>query len=277
VDLADIGYNDQTVEFTIGTGAQDGFPNIHLEKAPFNILRVFRYHFRNITEVMLLAAADYVNSIVVSLRLFDTFSSFSLAVLIFLTVFSFSRRTHISLINLPRFIFYHLQRLFQRASESRLVGGWVVDQETKRLLPGAHVFLIKADGNQIIDQSVTTERGQFISKGSLEGDYHLMVMKKGYKPSPLLAYPHASGSPDKFIVGLEKAETSTEYVLSHLEGAAFNIVGFSFELLLATSLLFEVLFVRSFGLARTLPFLAMSFINLGVWFIYLRSSRLRMG
>ena len=93
-----------------------------------------------------------------------------------------------------------------------------------------------------------------------------MATKAGFHPAPLI--PYAEKTNLKFKINLHKSgliQDSLEKAKSFTEDA----FGMAFELLLLSSLIFELLFVNTFGILKTAPFLALSFLNIVLWLMHL--------
>lgn len=94
-----------------------------------------------------------------------------------------------------------------------------------------------------------------------------MVMKKGYKSTSLLKYEDRDHV--KFKVNLER-EGGVREIAHNFGHVIETILGMGFEVILIASLLFEILFLNSFGILRTLPFLALSGFNLLLWTMHVK-------
>jgi hypothetical protein len=120
---------------------------------------------------------------------------------------------------------------------------------------------------KITSHKKTNKYGEFFFKKG-KSKYLVMAMAKGFANSPVFEYhekPHL-----KFKITLKKEEEGL-----HLFGRITNYVsiatGLSFEVLLVMSLVFELLFLNSFGVSKTLPFLLVTILNLALWILHVRN------
>ena len=130
----------------------------------------------------------------------------------------------------------------------------------------ANIYLTDIQTEQIIQSTKTNDRGEFFFK---KGDdkYMLMVMKKGYQPTPQLPYEEKGDVAYK--ITMEQKNLQTEFLdrVSHIINST---IGISFETVMLLSLFFELLFIPSFGIVKTLPFICISVFNLLLWMLHQR-------
>lgn len=269
-EVVNLGYKEETAEFTIGLNPEDGFPTLHLEKEPFNPVNMVRYYGRTVRDVFLLNTKAYLESLAKSLRFFNLIVAVSIGSLVVLTLLSFSLRTHIPLQHLPKYFLFHMRRLLPNTSLLAHIHGTVIDPHAKSPITQADVYIIDADRKVIVDQTSTNKIGEFFFDKLPEGHYEVQVMKRGYEPSGTFEYPLPDGVPGQFTISLHQNETLEQSVRENISWAAENVIGFSFELLLIASLVFEVLFGYTFGWQKVIPFLLISLANLLLWLIFLR-------
>ena len=189
-------------------------------------------------------------------------SGFILSSLIILTLFAFSHRHSI---DLKSFVSYFFYLLTHKQRNKKYINGVVFDQH-KNPVVLANVYLTDIDNEQIIQSTKTNGKGEFFFKKG-EGKYQLMVMKKGYQPTPQLPYQEKEDVSFKITMEKKDIKSSLYDVLTH---ALSSLLGMSFETLGLLSLVFEILFIPSFGLAKTLPFLSISIFNIFLWTLHLR-------
>lgn len=268
--VANLGYKEEAVEFTIGINPDDGFPTVYLEKEPFNIVNIVRYFGRTVRDVFLLNTQTYLESLSQSVRFFNLIAAASFGSLVLLTLLSFSLRTHIPLLRLPKHLLFHIKRLMPSLSVSMHIHGTVVDAHLHLPITQAGVYIIDADKKIIAGQTSTNKSGEFFSDQLPEGHYTIQVMKKGYEPSQSKDYPLPDGVPENFAISLNKSETLKQSIRENISWATENVIGFSFELLLIGSLILEILFGYALGWQRVTPFLFVSLLNLLLWLIFLR-------
>ncbi len=268
--VANLGYKEEAVEFTIGINLDDSFPTVYLEKEPFNIINIIRYFGRTVRDVFLFNTQTYLESLSQSLRFFNLIAAASIGSLVMLTLLSFSMRTHIPLLQLPKYLLFHIKKLLPGSTTVMHIHGTIVDANLHFPITQADVYIIDADKKMIAGQTLTNKAGEFFSDKLPEGHYTIAVMKKGYEPSLSNDYPLPDGVPENFAISLHKSETLKQSIRENISWAAENVMGFSFELLLIASLVFEILFGYTLGWQKVIPFLLISLANLALWLLYLR-------
>ena len=139
--------------------------------------------------------------------------------------------------------------------------------EKGKPVPLAHVYLINTEQESVRKTMMTDKNGSFYSKTEKDGKYQLFAMKKGFKPSPFLSYKPIG---KEFYISLQEVETGSDKVIDYLKHFILGAIGLSFETLLITSLIFEVLLIDTFGIEKTLPYLSVSILNFSLWIMHLR-------
>jgi hypothetical protein len=260
--VSDIKYKDKTVFFSIREDQYSRYPIIHLEKGDVTLVSLIRYYTRSFNEVFLVSTLDYVNALTGSIRFFDLISTLTMSFFILITLFAFSLRHNIPLNSVVSHFFYLLNH---KTRNKRYINGAVFDQYNKPVV-SANVYLTLAEKEQIIQSTKTNSKGEFFF-AKQDGTFQLMVMKKGYKPTPQLDYEEKADVAFKILMHRKDVRFTLLEKSVNIFSAAF---GMSFEFFAIWSLAFEVLFIYSFGLFRTLPFLAISLLNITLWTLYLR-------
>jgi hypothetical protein len=263
ITVSDLNYKDQDVEFEINK--ESGFPTVLMEKEPLSIFKVLRYYGRSANEVFLEATRDYTKSLTGSVRFFDLTASMALASLVLLALFSFTKRHHLPFSGVVSYFFY----LRDRKKKENYIHGVIYGVDDKPI-PSANVYLSDKETEEIIGSTKTNNLGEFFFRRNPNGrKYLIMAMRKGFKTSPLVKYEGKDHV--KFKVSLEKDDLKTE-VLDKLSHISSSVCGSLFEILLVLTLGFEILFIMTFGVAKTLPFLVVSVFNFALWTMHLRHS-----
>lgn len=261
-EITDIGYKQKTISFAIEDSDTTDYPIVYLESQTPDILRIITYYIRGFNEVFLVNTAAYVDSLRFSIRFFDLVSGFILSSLVILTLFAFSHRHSIDLKSFVSYFFYLLNH---KQRNKKYINGVVFDQH-KNPVVLANVYLTDAENEQIVQSAKTNGKGEFFFKKG-EGKYQLMVMKKGYQPTPQLLYTEKEDVSFKITMEKKDIKATLYDVFSH---TLSSLLGMSFETLSLLSLIFEILFIPSFGLVKTLPFLSISIFNIFLWTLHLR-------
>lgn len=257
-NVSEIRFADKEVEFRVGEGGD--YPKVKLTSTAVTPLRLARYYQRSITEVFYPQTEAYVNSLSTSIRIFDLIAASLLSILVFLTLFSFSKKTRVPI---KRFIPYFIYLITHRNIKKHYIDGIITDEKGNPL-EEAHVYLADPLDERIIGQTTTDKKGVFFFKKDLE-TFLLMSMKKGYSPTHLKKYKKTS----LIQISMQKSIERFGF-FDHALKLITSIFEMSFEMLIIIALAFEILFLDTFGVARTLPFLIISVFNLLLWSLYLR-------
>ena len=150
--VSNLGYKEKNVEFTIGTGTNDGFPTIALDNQPPSISSVFLYYGRTVRDIFLYNTKLYVLSFAKSLRFYNLISSLILTLLVIMTLLSFKFRTHIPLRSLFSYLRYHLHKIGIK-DISLYIEGAVLDEETKKPLSKAKIYIIDQKTNKTLNDT----------------------------------------------------------------------------------------------------------------------------
>lgn len=262
-EVSDLRHNSKTVEFEIGPGKNQEFPKVILEKTGFTLLNFFDYYKNVINEVFIYNTQLYSEALTGSPRFFDLVSMFSLAAVLILTLFAFSKRHRIPITYIPSYFYYLVDR---HDRNEKYIHGVVYDEEDHPV-PGANVYLTDKKNEEIISHTKTNKYGEFFFRRG-KSQYLLMAMAKNYVNSPVFAYHPRKHL--KFKINLRKQETGLNLLgkVNHYFG---HVLGISFEVLLLGSFILEILFLNSFGVAKTLPFLMISIFNLSLWILHLHN------
>ena len=270
-EISNIGYKSRTVEFTIGPNADEDYPTVILEKEPFSIITMFKYYFQT--------GADFFNSIKSftqnlseSFRFFDLVAFITISILVVLTFISFNYRTHIPLLSLLWYLFYHVHLFVKKSVPQSYITGFITDKEKKKPIVNAEVFLIDYASGQILAKTRSNNLGSFLFRNTKYNSYKIKVLKEGYESDFSYDYIKKSGKSEKITLELEARENLGEVLVKDLEWTLRSFISFSFETLLVASFLFEILLGYSLGWGKALPLLLISGLNLLVWILHLRNA-----
>lgn len=259
-DVSDLRHKSKTVAFVINPNDNQNFPEVKLENTGLNPLNIFGYYKNVVNEVFIYNTELYSKSLTGSPRFFDLVSMFSLAGIIILTIYAFSKRHRIPVSYIPSYFYYLVDR---KSRNEKYIHGVIYDENDKPI-PGANVYLTDKAEEKIVGTTKTNKYGEFyFRKGKSE--YLLMAMAKNYKTSPLFEYREREHL--KFKINLTK-EAEGINLSGRIIHYFTHLMGMSFEVLLIGSFIFELLFLNSFGVAKTLPFLIISVFNLTLWILH---------
>lgn len=261
-EISRLGFKDQTVKFTIGIKDGQNFPVVKMEKEGFNLFSTIKYYLRTANDIFLFNTQIYAQILTGSARFFDLVAFVVLTCLVLLALFSFSRKNHVPISSFRSYFFYLKDK---NARNDRYIHGVVYDNHDQPI-PQANVYLTNEVDEAIISHVKTNRNGEFFFKKGKD-KYLIMVMKKGYQTTNLVRYEERDHV--KFKINLEQEGGVRE--IAHSFGHIIeSILGMGFEVILIASLIFEILFLNSFGLLKTLPFLALSGFNLLLWTLHVK-------
>lgn len=262
-EVSDLRHKSETVEFEIGRGENQNLPSVSLESTGIVILNIFNYYKNVVNDVFVYNTQLYSEALTGSPRFFDLVAMFSLAGVLILTIFAFSKRHRIPVTYIPSYFYYLVDR---HDRSEKYIHGVIYDEED-RPVPGANVYLMDKKNEEIISHTKTNKEGTFYFKKG-KSEYLLMAMARNYINSPIFEYHPRKHL--KFKINLRREETGLNLLgkINHYLG---HVLGISFEVLLLGSFIFEILFLNSFGVAKTLPFLLISIFNLSLWILHLHN------
>ena len=261
-EISDLRHSEKRVEFEIGPKIGQQYPIVYLEKTGITLPGFINYYKRSINDVFIFNTKNYSSALTGSTRFFDLIALLSLTGLVILTLFAFSKRHHVPLFKMPSYFYYLLDK---KSKNDKYVHGVVYD-ENDQPIPSANVYLTDKQDEKIISSTKTNKRGEFFfKKKGKSNEYFIMAMAKNFMPSPVLEYHEKEHL--KFRLTLEE-ETKQLYLINQINHLVSVMIGMSFEVLLIASFVFELLFLNSFGLLKTLPFLLISIFNLVIWTLH---------
>lgn len=262
-EVTDLRYGKKIVEFEIGPKINQQYPFVEMELSDITFLGFFNYYKTVISDVFVRNTKEYSENLTGSQRFFDLVSLATLAGFVLLTFFAFSRRHHIPLTHMPSYFYYLIDR---RDRGENYIHGVIFDSN-ENPIPSANVYLMDKENEEIISHKKTNKRGEFIFRNK-KGKYLIMAMAKHHKTSPVFEYHHKNHL--KFKISLEEEKEGLN-LYEKLIHYASTLTGMSFEVLLIGSFIFEILFLSTFGVLKTLPFLMLSAINLLIWILHLHN------
>lgn len=267
-EISELGFKDVTINFTVGVAEDQSYPIVELDTESVNPLRLFRYYSRTFQDVFLFHTQIYAFTLSDSIRFFDLVGAIILISLVLLTFYAFSKKHHIPLSSIHSYFFYLLDK---KDRSDKYIHGVIYDEDDKPISQ-ANVYLTSEENEEIVSHVKTNKNGEFFfNKSALRqkntDKFLLLVMKKGYRNTPLIKYDEKAHV--KLKINLDK-DSGIEAVKDNFVRTFERIFGMLFELLLLFSFLFELLFISNFGVIKVAPFLAISLFNLFLWTMHLR-------
>lgn len=263
-NISALGYKEEQVDFTLGTNPNEGYPKIQLKKEPFNLL-TFALKTINTGKDTFKLLQQTLQSIQHSPRFSNFAASIVVLCFVLLTFLAFSARTHIPLLHIPYYLTHLLTH--KEAKKTHSLQATIKDQQTKKPLSHARVFLLSNKTKTIINQTKTDKDGTFSFIVPSNQDYTLEIMKLGYIT---LQIPGDTALMTEPILLSQHVHTPLKERFIHMVGV---IMSFGFEVFLVLSLLLESLLVVTIGFAAVLPFFLLSLMNLFLWVLFLSQRR----
>ena len=239
------------------------FPLVELEKTGITASSFINYYRRAINDVFVYNTQLYSENLTGSTRFFDLIALLSLGAVVALTLFAFSKRHRFPITHIPSYFYYLIDR---KDRSERYVHGVVYDENDEPVW-SANVYLMDKNDEKITSHKKTNKYGEFFFKKG-KSQYLIMAMAKGYTNSPVFEYH--SKNHLKFKINLKKEEEGMQ-LFGRIVHYLTHFVGLSFEVLLLVSFVFEILFLNTFGVAKTLPFLLITIFNLSLWMLHLHN------
>jgi len=264
-EISDLKHKDKTVEFEIGPRNGQEYPIVTLENTHISLIGLFNYYRKTTSDVFIYNTQIYSENLTGSTRFFDLVSIISLGIVIALTLFAFSKRHRIPVSYIPSYFYYLIDK---KDRNDKYIHGVIYDENDKPI-SNANVYLTDKEDEAIISSTKTNKYGQFYFRKKQskkdETQYLLMAMAKNYKNSPLFEYREREHL--KFKINLEHQAQGLDFIGKSIHYSE-HFIGMSFEVLIIGSFIFELLFLNSFGIAKTLPFLLVSVFNLILWILH---------
>jgi len=269
--VSNLGYTDKSVDFTIGIGKNDGFPIVSLDKElSFNLLSTLTYYGRSIRDVYFYYTLQYFAALSKSIRFFNLINAVSLALFVIVTLLSFEFRTHIPLGSIFSYFVFQIRKMGGGATPAFYLEGIVSNDKTKLPIGKAQVYLVENKTHQTIKQTSTNINGHFFFKLKKHEDYEILIVKKDYEITPFIEAAAETYRKAPINIQIKESESKIGFLGAILSKLVEMPIGFLFEYLLISSLIFEIFSVPYFGLERTLPFLLISVFNLFLWVLHLK-------
>jgi hypothetical protein len=148
--------------------------------------------------------------------------------------------------------------------------GIVFDDKNKTPISKAEIYLLDSKTHQTIKQTSTNINGHFFFNLNNQNDYEILTVKKGYEITPFIETAKEIYENKTIKILMKKSESQMSLFGTILTKLIEVPIGFLFEYLLISSLIFEISSVPYFGFKRTLPFIVISGFNLFLWILHLK-------
>ncbi len=254
LNVSALGYESQVIDFEIKQTLDDRYPQIELVKTGFSIGNSITFYWQSLLDL-----ADQFNKL--DQELIPNKGAYHLlwAVILFSLIFA----TWISLYHRTNLTWRHILFWFDHHPSHQLIEGRVVDSTNQKPLGQVEINFLDGDG-LLVASTKTLKSGKFLVS-KLQSIANISAQKLGY----MTVHKPAE---DNLIIELSPHQDKDfKSKLIHYLGFVFNI---SYEALLVITLLIEVWLIRQFSLGLIIPMILLTVLNLFIWLVYWRSSRI---
>lgn len=263
-----IGFLDKTVEFSIGSGETEDYPQVYLTYTGFNFFNQMEYYTA--------AAADlyhsiqkYLIDISTSERFFDFVSIVIVSIFIILLIASALHRFSISLLMLPWFILYHIKLFIGRRKHEQTLQGKVVD-ENGEPVKNALVYIALENGT-ILNHTATNGFGEFFSQIPKVLTVKVTVSHKNYKN--FTSNFETREGEKRIEIALSTMIKPHKFLFGVIKWYIRSILGSLFETLIVINLILEIFLMTRLSFIKVLPFIVISILSIVLWTSFARHSK----
>ena len=264
-----LGYESQEVLFSVSAADQVEYPTVYLRSTTVSFFDWISFQYQTLQDVFATVQNEFQDRIQ-SARFRSLVEITSLGVFTILTIASLVARTRMTPLQLLQYLRIHIQQLLAQKSGQYLFQATVYDAGSIYPVVGAVIILFERKSKRESMQLYSNAQGLVYTQ--LEEPVEYLVSAPGYVPQEGVVTPDENGQA-VLQIKLEAQSTLPEKVERELHVVATNILGFFFEILVVSSVIFEVFFMQHLGVARVLPFLVLSLLNVVIWFTYVSSSQ----
>lgn len=254
-----IGYKTKEVIFTIGSGKNDGYPQISLEKTIVTPSQIANYLSDSSSKVFSGFITQYLPSLGTSRMTYHLTAALILLLFFTILLIALSQRLSKHIFHLPSYLAYLLTR---HKEDNHEYSGTLQDSETDLPLSQASIYL-KDENGVVLNHAITNKHGEFTFPSLPHSGSLLEVVKVGYHPASF----HLRENAHRTYLLSKKTPSGLLKTTKHL---LTLFLSSSFELLLLLSFLLTVLIGMSVGWRDVLPFVGIAFLSLAIWTLHYR-------
>lgn len=263
-EVSAMGYDGQTLTFTLGSENGQELPTIFLTKNLTNFTALFQsmqdWFIDTYTSVQTSLLELYG-----SIRFFNSIA-FTILLSFILTGFvMFGLRTDIEIRDLIPYFLFHLFVTAKRHRGSYIYG--VITDMQKKPLSLAWIEVVDLKSNIVLAHAITNKAGRFVLRNTFKQHYvKLVIGKEGFQE-----YETTIPTDNGEVVQIQLDTTTQGH--SAVKQSIFHVFGELFEFVLLLCLIAELFFIASFGIAKTMPFFLLSLFNLLLWLFFQREKK----
>lgn len=266
-----LGYAEKEITFTLGDSPDEDYPAVLLTETPFNLLTLWHYYTSIISDATGKTRV-FIADLSQSFRFFELNALIATAILVFLTLLSFSTRIHIPLRYLLSYFIHFAKITAVKHKLGNLIKGRIFDKESGKEIANALVYLVESQKETILAHTNSDKNGNFLFKTLPQTGYDIQVMADGYEPTIFRESEIHAVDLGGYLLNIEK-RVATPSIFTRMEIFSGKLLDICFETLLIASLLFEISLGYALGWEKTIVFLIISIINLILWLIHLSHLR----
>ncbi len=259
VETSALGYDSTSVDFTLGEKEGQEYPSIYLEKNFFNMMALIHF-IKDWLIDFYKGFQDMMQMLTSSIRFFNSMATLILLSFVLLSFLLFRLRTGIRWQHLIPYFLFHFFALANRHKQTFLHG--IILTEKEQPVNNVRIDVMKHADTTILTHIDSNQAGKFHLRNTFTEPYiKILLTKDGFHPLEMMV---PTDTRELIVIRMRLHSQSKTPFTSGSE----HLAGEFFELFIFLSLLIELFFLFAFGAARTLPFFALSLINLLLWLFY---------
>ncbi len=264
VAVTALWHDGQTIDFTLGGNAGEDYPTIYLKNNPFNIISLLE-HVKNVVIDTMRSILTSLKETIRSVHVFNRIATAAVGSSVLISSLFFGFRTDIRWKSLFPFALFGLYVTFRKHKEAYIYGT-IVDKEG-RPASRVRIEIIDLKSNTVLSHTITNRSGRFAIRNTFKQGFIKLVAAKDGSAASEQIIETDTHKPLEIKLGTHSAAPAVVRSVRHLFGELF-------ELAILLSLIFELAFLFTFGINRTLPFFIISACNLLLWIFFQREKKL---
>lgn len=261
-EVTALGYQNQKVDFDIGMGGDEIYPEVVLERQRMGLLTFGRY-LKNAGEGVTAKIDNLRQELNGSIRILNLVAIILLFLSGMITWIFVSDLIGVNWWQMPFSIFRNLWWLIT-SYKAGAVGGKVVDEKSGKPIRRAEVVLID-DKNKIISKKNTGFLGNFDFRLPEGDSFRLMALKKGYETTPLLDYSRRGLLAGEIVIRIENQISAAEKIQFELTEIIWSISKYLTTFFLIAVLWLLLDFGRQLGWEMVYPWIILAVMAVGMW------------
>lgn len=263
-EISHFGYENQTVDFTVGPNPTEDYPLIYMERSPFTIMQFASYLVELITDSVY-TITSFLENAGSSGRTFTLIGFLTIICFAFLTLLALSEKTHVKLRRLPVYFLSLLQTHHKEREKTHTYRGIVLDGLDRRLLPGVDIFVSDTENDTIVFHTKSTKEGKVIIPLPPKDSYVLELQKVGFHTATVPLMLFNGNEIQTFALLGHESNITPHRVLK----ATKALLAALFEAFLLLLLVLCIVYGLTVGLLPVLPFIFLALFNMIFWMLHM--------